>query len=210
MIRVLIVASYASVRAGLHAMLVGEKDVEIVSSANGSAEVLGLIERANPSVIVVDDDPADRRALFNVSAVNGRPIVLLTDDRESMLELSSAGLPGWACLLKEADTCELYAAVVSATAGLITLDSSLLPLLTDSADRTTTRIYGELPDPMSARELEVLQLLAQGLPNKVIANRLNISQHTVKFHVAGILSKLNAGSRTEAVTLGARRGLVTI
>ena len=65
-------------------------------------------------------------------------------------------------------------------------------------------------ETLTVRETEVLQLVAQGLPNKIIASRLGISLHTVKFHVAAILAKLNASSRTEAVTLGARRGYVVL
>jgi DNA-binding NarL/FixJ family response regulator len=63
---------------------------------------------------------------------------------------------------------------------------------------------------LTSREMDVLQLLAQGLPNKIIANRLHISEHTAKFHVSSIMTKLGAASRTEAVTLAARRGLLTL
>jgi DNA-binding NarL/FixJ family response regulator len=137
-------------------------------------------------------------------------LVLLSDDREALKQLIGIAAPGWALLLRESDSSEIIAAVLSAASGLITVDSSMVMQLAGIALGPSSAIYGDLPDPMTTRELEVLQLLAQGLPNKVIANRLNISQHTVKFHVAAILAKLNAGSRTEAVTLGARRGLVTI
>jgi DNA-binding NarL/FixJ family response regulator len=65
-------------------------------------------------------------------------------------------------------------------------------------------------ESLTARERDVLQLLAQGLPNKLIANRLHISEHTAKFHVSSIMTKLNAASRTEAVTLAARRGLLIL
>jgi DNA-binding NarL/FixJ family response regulator len=67
-----------------------------------------------------------------------------------------------------------------------------------------------LPEPLTPREIEVLRLLAEGLGNKEIASRLAISEHTVKFHVASIMGKLGAASRTEAVTLGIRRGIVLI
>jgi len=191
-------------------ILNGVVGIETVSAVSGSGELNGLAASANPDVILADDDATDRAALLSVAAELGLPVVLLTSDRQSVRQLSSAHVPAWACLLKEAEAAEITAAVFAAAAGLITLDGSMVPLLTAANVRSVQTIYGELPDPMSPREMEVLQLLAQGLPNKVIANRLNISQHTVKFHVAGILSKLNVGSRTEAVTIGARRGLITI
>ncbi len=73
-----------------------------------------------------------------------------------------------------------------------------------------SRPLAELAEPLTRREREVLQMLAGGLANKEIAGRLAISEHTVKFHVASILGKLGAGSRTEAVTIGVRRGLIMI
>ena len=80
----------------------------------------------------------------------------------------------------------------------------------DAFGRSAAAPLAEQFPELSAREREVLQLMAQGLPNKIIAARLSISLHTVKFHVASILAKLGAGSRTEAVTLGARRGYVIL
>ena len=78
------------------------------------------------------------------------------------------------------------------------------------AGSASSRALDELAESLTRRELEVLQMLAAGLSNKEIAARLNISDHTVKFHVASILGKLGAGSRTEAVSLGIRRGLVLL
>jgi DNA-binding CsgD family transcriptional regulator len=79
------------------------------------------------------------------------------------------------------------------------------------AEQLAPRPIGEPPaEPLTAREAEVLGLLSQGLPNKQIALRLQISEHTVKFHIAAIFAKLGAASRTEAVSIGARQGLITL
>jgi len=78
------------------------------------------------------------------------------------------------------------------------------------AAQPASRRLAELAEPLTPRESEVLQMLASGLANKQIAAKLAISEHTVKFHVASILGKLGAGSRTEAVSLGIRRGLVLL
>jgi len=99
-------------------------------------------------------------------------------------------------------------AVRSADAGLVLLD---LPLAATSlALRSLAAGTAESMEPLTARELQVLQLVAQGLPNKGIARRLGISENTAKFHVASLCGKLGASSRTEAVTLAARRGLILL
>jgi len=123
-------------------------------------------------------------------------------------QLSRAGLRGWACLARDADADQVDLAVRSADAGLVLLD---LPLAATSlALRSLAAGTAESMEPLTARELQVLQLVAQGLPNKGIARRLGISENTAKFHVASLCGKLGASSRTEAVTLAARRGLILL
>ena len=106
----------------------------------------------------------------------------------------------------------IVAAITAAASGLTALDRSLaLEALTGLArGRTEAEPISEQEEPLTAREREVLQLLAQGIPNKQIAQRLGISEHTVKFHVSAIMTKLGAASRTEAVTTAARRGLLLL
>jgi DNA-binding NarL/FixJ family response regulator len=138
---------------------------------------------------------------------------MLGEDRSGFWKLAGRPLHGWAYLLKEADEAEIAGALRAVAAGLIVLDRSLAPLLTaagppiQAGDSVETLLPGEA---LTAREREVLQLMAQGLSNRQIAARLHISPHTVKFHVASILAKLGAASRTEAVALGARRGYVIL
>jgi DNA-binding NarL/FixJ family response regulator len=207
-IRVVIVAPYASVRAGLHALLSEAEGMRVVSETSGSTELGGVLPEARPDVLLVDDSPSDRAAVLAVAAMEETSLVLLSDDRESARSLAGSALPGWAVLLKDADGEEIESAVRSAALGLITLDRSLTTLLSPSS--VSSGIVEHPGEGLTAREREVLQLMAQGLPNKNIAARLGISQHTVKFHVASILAKLNSSSRTEAVTQGARRGFVTL
>ncbi len=105
------------------------------------------------------------------------------------------------------------AAIAAVAGGLITLDRRLAGDLLASSERSQLPIPERLADteePLTARELEVLQLLAEGLPNKLIAAQLHISEHTAKFHVSAIMLKLGAASRTEAVTQAARRGLLIL
>jgi NarL family two-component system response regulator YdfI len=104
---------------------------------------------------------------------------------------------------------ELVAGLEAAAAGLIVLHPAEVDRMFPAAEPTSTPL-AELVEPLTPRESEVLQMLASGLANKEIAARLAISEHTVKFHVASILGKLGAASRTEAVSLGIRRGLVLL
>jgi NarL family two-component system response regulator YdfI len=104
---------------------------------------------------------------------------------------------------------QLLAALQGAVAGLVVLPRSEIDSTFPAAD-PASRPLAELAEPLTRREREVLQMLASGLGNKEIAARLTISEHTVKFHVASILGKLGAASRTEAVTLGIRHGLVLL
>jgi DNA-binding NarL/FixJ family response regulator len=137
-----------------------------------------------------------------------RAAVVLSDDPSQPAQLARAGLRGWACLARDVDAEQLDLAVRSAEAGLVLLD---LPLAATSlAAPAAVSIVSPMTEPLTARELQVLQLVAQGLPNKGIARRLGISENTAKFHVASLTGKLGASSRTEAVTIAARRGLILL
>lgn len=212
MIRVLIVAAYASVRAGLHALLAEADGLGVLGAVSGSEELASLLPEARPDVVLFDAvEGEDERVVALLSGCE-TALVMLGEQREGYQMLSGVALPGWAYLLKEADGAEIAAAIHAAAAGLVAFDRSLAPIATTSPlVRTGLPADSPLPDEaLTAREREVLQLMAEGLPNRQIAARLHISPHTVKFHVASILAKLGASSRTEAVTLGARRGYVLL
>ena len=120
---------------------------------------------------------------------------------------------GFGALQRDATGEEIVAAIAAVAGGLMTLDRRWAGALLATPERSQAPIPERLADreePLTARELEVLQLLAEGLPNKRIAAQLHISEHTAKFHVSAILLKLGAASRTEAVTLAARRGLLIL
>jgi DNA-binding NarL/FixJ family response regulator len=213
MIRILIVAAYASVRAGLQVLLADTEECAVQAEARGSADLERLLPDVCPDVVLFDDNEADRSRVLDVLSGGDAGLVILGDRRSGYRLLANAALPGWAYLLREADSPEIQAAVRAVAAGLIVLDRSLAPLLSAGVALVADGVpeAAALPDEvLTAREREVLQLMAEGLPNKLIASRLSISQHTVKFHVASILAKLGAASRTEAVTLGARRGYLVL
>jgi two-component system, NarL family, response regulator YdfI len=212
MVRVLIVAAYASVRAGLHALLVEAEGLDVLGAVGGSEELASVMAEARPDVVLFDAVEGEDERVLALLSGSETALVVLAEQGEGFPMLTGAALPGWAYLLKDAEGGEIAAAVRAAAAGLAALDRSLLssaiaaPLL-----RTAPWADGGLPhEALTAREREVLQLMAEGLANRQIAARLHISPHTVKFHVASVLAKLGAASRTEAVTLGARRGYVLL
>jgi DNA-binding NarL/FixJ family response regulator len=228
MIRVLIVAAYASVRAGLHSLLADAPDCEMVGEVAGSTEFEALLPAACPDVVVLDyqDSEGDGSRVLDLLPGSGEiGLVLMAEHPHDYQLLLDRPLRGWASITREADAQEIAGAVRAVAAGLVAFDRNLIALLlegitpdsTSEYSRESDRAHVDVPDQavpnrdaLTSREREVLQLMAQGLPNKTIARRLSISQHTVKFHVASILAKLGAASRTEAVTVGARRGYVLL
>jgi len=211
-IRVLIIAPYAAVRAGLRALLEVAGDIEVVGEAGSHDTVRHLLEISRVDAVVLDSVAADLDVLpliqeFDIAWVS------LTDDPEAWVRLVNRDLPGWGLLRKEADGREIVNAVRAVANDLIVLDHTMGYLIASAesppdAEQPPTESFPNAP--LSAREREVLQLMALGLPNKQIAARLSISLSTVKFHVASILAKTGASSRTEAVTLGIRRGAVSL
>jgi DNA-binding NarL/FixJ family response regulator len=207
------VAPYTAVRAGLHALLSEVEDCEVVGEVSGSGELARVLPQFRPDVVVVDDTVEDSARALDIVSSSETAVVLLSGSRDAYRSLLSVPLRGWALLLKEAEGPEIIGAVRAAAAGLVALDRSvvpLLPLLSFLPEEVAPPSSSAPGDLLTAREREVLQLMAQGLLNKNIAARLKISLHTVKFHVASILAKLGAGSRTEAVAVGARRGLISL
>jgi DNA-binding NarL/FixJ family response regulator len=210
-IRVLILAPYAALRAGLQALLAGEEDLALVSEVSGSAELEALLPETLPDVVLADLNGSDGPHVIAAVAASEAGLVAIGAARDGFRQLAAQPLRGWAYLLNEADGAEMAAAIRAVAAGLVVLDRSLAAALVGTANAVTLEPGGAAAlEPLTPREREVLQLMAQGLPNKAIARELRISLHTAKFHVASILGKLGAASRTEAVTLGARQGLVIL
>jgi DNA-binding NarL/FixJ family response regulator len=194
-----IVAALPSIRLGLTDML----------RSHGHS-VLSEDDATESTVWVLDapGGPALDAVIAQRYSDTPRAAVVLSDEPSMAAQLARAGLRGWAALTREVDADQLDLAVRSAEAGLVLLD---LPLAAGSlAMPAALGVAPPSSEPLTARELQVLQLVAQGLPNKGIARRLGISENTAKFHVASLCGKLGASSRTEAVTLAARRGLILL
>jgi DNA-binding NarL/FixJ family response regulator len=201
-IRVLVGSRSSVVRAGLETLIraiptlefAGTIDLSRLPASDLSADVL-LIEAG-------DSRDHDWPLLADLPI----PVVLLLDLADPSLVASAlrSGIRG--AILMDSTPEEIEGAVHAAHAGLIVTTSSLITdLLPEAAPMAE-----QLAEPLSNRELEVLDLLAEGLSNKLIAHALAISEHTVKTHIGSILQKLGASSRTEAVSQAIRRGLVML
>ena len=200
MIRLLIVAPSAVVRAGLESLALSSPGVQV---AGAFADFLGA-EELQPDVVL---SAAPLNAI--PPPTNGwRPaVVLLTGESEPEWTADAARLGVRALLPSDASPASILAAVESAAAGFAVVQAR------DLEEWLSSRLsieHAAIETPLTPRELEVLRMMADGDANKIIAWKLRISEHTVKFHVASILGKLNAGTRTEAVTIGIRRGLVLV
>jgi DNA-binding NarL/FixJ family response regulator len=200
--RVLVVAAYPALRAGLLALLASDPSLDPVASDSAD---LGSDAVAAPVAIVVDYSAGEPEESASIADLfPGTPLIMIGADPAS----DGPGIAATpvAYLPSDVDAQALTAAVRAAAAGLIVLDPTIAGATGVHAHARAT----EEAETLTAREREVLFLVAEGLPNKAIARELNISEHTAKFHVGSLLGKLGAASRTEAVTLATRRGILPV
>jgi DNA-binding NarL/FixJ family response regulator len=206
MIRVLVAEDHAIVRRGLEQLLAGFDEVEVVGSAANGAEAVELAARHRPDVVLMDlvmpdfgGIEATRRIVDADSEVK---VVVLTSfsDRRAITDALDAGAIGY--LLKDGEPEELMFGIRAAAAG----ESPLAP----KAARELLRARTERPAAaeLSPREREVLVLVATGLPNKLIARRLGISEKTVKAHLTSVFAQIGVTDRTQAALWAQREGLV--
>jgi two-component system, NarL family, response regulator YdfI len=198
--RVLVLAPSPVARAGLESLLRGTGSIEVIGSVASLAEYSG----EDPDVVLADWESGDD---FSIEITDGVPEavwVVMADDPglSGVAEALRSGVR--AVLPRHSSGPQILAAIEAAAAGFVVLQPSDLDGLLVNPQPASLR------EPLTPREVEVLGMLAEGQSNKSIAHRLGISEHTVKFHMTSIMGKLNAGSRTEAVTMGIRQGLIML
>jgi DNA-binding NarL/FixJ family response regulator len=206
-IRVAVAATSAVRRAGLESIVRSHPEFHLAASFGAVASLVSFARHTVLDVVVIDTDSTNDLLLGPTSAA---AIILLTEvgDAWSISRLLRSGVR--AILSRESSQDDILSAIYAAYDGLV--------LLSPPAAESLAAVYGDEPleveaklsEEITSRETDVLRMLAQGLVNREIAARLGISEHTVKFHISSILDKLGASTRTEAVTLGIRRGLIPI
>lgn len=214
-LRVLIVAADPLARAGLAASLEQRTDLVVTGQVDGS-ELPSVMDVYQPDVMLWDLgwEPSTRIGNGLRSASEqvtdwvqaGPPVVALLPDQAAAAEAWAAGARG--LLPRDVSADRLAVALAAVSLGLVSIDPvfsiALLPVL-HSAPEVAQPI-----EALTPREIEVLRLIAEGLPNKAIAHVLGISEHTVKFHANALMSKLSAQSRTDAVVRATRLGLIIL
>ncbi len=204
--RVLIVADDEVFRAGVASALIGQPGVSAVDQTRLDVDLATTGAPHRPDVILWDLSDADGRIASDLPAILdlATPVIVFGEDEVLIAEAVAAGARG--ALPRHVDPAPLVAAVRAVDEGLVVID----PVFPARVLPARSEFSGSPPEELTPREIEVLQLVAEGLPNKQIALHLGISEHTVKFHVDAILGKLEAHSRTEAVTRAARLGLLVL
>ena len=202
--RVFVVAPTPMVRAGLRSMLEAA-DVVVVGEAGSPVGPVPEPSLSDADVLLVADEESLEETSLSVAEDGTQSLVLLSDDERSVFKLRDLSLKGWGIVPPDAPAEELGAAVAAAAQGLTVLPKALAEQVLAEPSAVE-----ELSEPPSAREREVLGLLGQGFSNKMIARELHISEHTVKFHISSLYAKLGVSNRAEAVSCGARHGLISL
>ena len=211
-IRVLIVDDHAIVREGQMALIDTEPGMEVVGEAQDGFEAVEMTDKLQPDVILMDLEMPRKGGIEAIAEIkaenpNARILVLtsFTED-EKVYAAIKAGSQGY--LLKDSSPNEILAAIRQVHQG----ETSMRPSIAEKLMRELQRSSNLKPtlDPLTEREVEILKLVAQGLPNQEIAEKLVISERTVRTHVTNILSKLHLANRTQAALYALREGLTDL
>jgi DNA-binding NarL/FixJ family response regulator len=205
-VRVLVAADSPVVRAGLEAVLSQSPSIDLAGSTDPSA-LAERVRELEPDVVLLGQRGIPEESLE--ALFTSGPLFVLLSEREDgarILGELHSGLR--AALPHDAAAHEIVAAIQAVMEGLVVLHPDLVLSLQIAEPSPTPP--AELDVSLTPREIEVMRMLAEGLANKNIAWKLGISEHTVKFHIASIFSKLNVSSRAEAVAIGMRRGLILL
>jgi NarL family two-component system response regulator YdfI len=207
-IRVLLAAASTVRRAGLEALVKKTSSLKLVGSLHGPLAVAQHALQLQPDIVLLDlENESQSTELLRIPTTF--PVVALIDEPSADWTASALRSGVRAVLPRDSGMDEILAAVQAAHAGLVLLDLEVTKNLAARLPVTAAQPVAALDD-LTPREIEVLRMLAEGLGNREMAARLGISDHTVKFHISSILDKLGAATRTEAVTMGIRMGIILL
>jgi DNA-binding NarL/FixJ family response regulator len=207
-IRILLVEDQTLMRQGLKTLLELEPSLKVVGEATDGQTGAKMALQERPDIILMDVQMPKLNGVEATAAICGawpaaKVIILTTFDRDDyVFQGVRAGAVGY--LLKDSPAAKLYETIQRVHSGEVFIQ----PEIASRALRATLRPGSEAIEPLSDREKEVLVMLAQGIPNKEIADKLHLAEGTVKNHVSNILDKLQVQNRTQAANLARRRGLI--
>ncbi|MPZ69488.1 MAG: response regulator [Actinobacteria bacterium] len=212
--RVALVDDHDLLRRGIKTMLDSEDDLEVVGEASDGAEALKLVESTMPDVVLIDVIMPNKDGIEATKEIKelfpkvGVVVLSGHDERQFIFDALKAGASGY--LLKTAELDEVIATVKSVARGEAKLDPALASQVLTEFQTYQRAEVSEVYQPLTPREKEILQLMSDGLPNKTIAARLNISERTVTTHVANIYSKLHVNNRVSAIQEAMRRRILDL
>lgn len=210
--RVVLVDDHDLLRRGMRTMLESEPDIEVVGEASDGSEAFKLVESTLPDVVLIDVIMPNKDGIEATKEIKDTfpkiGVVVLSghDEQQFIFDALKAGASGY--LLKTAELDEVIATVKSVARGEAKLDPALASQVLTEFQTYQRADVSEVYQPLTPREKEILQLMSDGLPNKTIASRLNISERTVTTHVANIYSKLHVNNRVSAIQEAMRRRLL--
>ena len=209
-IKIVIVDDHPVVREGLASILSLQKDLDVVGAFASGREAVDALGELEADVVLLDLEMPEMDGVVTLELLRAQDpevkVIVFTvfDTDDHILSAVQAGARGY--LLKNAPRNEIFQAIRTVCEG----GSMLQPLVASKLLRRVSSGLASTIADLTGRERQVLDVLAQGLQNKEIADALNISERTVKYHVSAILRKLGAGNRTEAVSIASRQGLIKV
>jgi DNA-binding NarL/FixJ family response regulator len=203
-IKFLIADDHAIIRAGLAALLAKDGGLQVIGEATGAAEAIKLHAKDQPDIVLLDLQMPDADCVETITAIRKATpearIIALSDVDGDAIIASALRAGASSYLLKSVDAELLLRAIHDVHAGKRCIPPEIGAKLAERAN----------DQPLTPRELDVLEHLSKGMSNKEIAGELDVSEGTVKTHMNAILAKLRVGSRTEAVTVALDRGLIAL
>lgn len=210
-IKIMIVDDHSMIREGLKQLLELEGDITVIGEAGDGLECIKLLEEVEPDVMLLDINMPNMNGLQVLEQLKRDKkkvkILILTihNEIEYLFKAVDIGVNGY--VLKDSDSAVLKEAITEINNGETYIQPSLTPLLKEKMNRPRRSIRDNV---LTKRELQVLELLGEGLYNKEIAERLYISEKTVKNHVSSIFKKINVTDRTQAVVYAIRNNIIDV
>ena len=212
MIKIMIVDDHKMIREGLKTLLEFDENISVIAEANDGKDCISKLRNAKPDIILLDINMPEMNGIETLKALhrkkNHPKVLMLTvhNEIEYLIKAVDIGVDGY--ILKDSDSKELLRAVYSVFEGEKFIQPSLIPLL--NSKLIARDLDQEKIEKLSDREIEVLKLVAMGLFNKEIGERLDISERTVKNHMSNIFKKIECTDRTQAAVFCIRNGLVSV